>query len=171
MTEKSIQLPMPKDVDGILRHLRRMLTLERTIRIIIDEHGITLVRDVDEGMEVLPAEMAPKDFDVQLLFEKLEIIPYAFDPALSPMFSFAKATHALQRKEIVPIAIVVPSVDAFVAWVGLDMELRPGHYFMGLKLIEDTQGMLQDKALIIGAAHNSFLPEESTHGVVMDVLT
>lgn len=162
-----MQMALPRGVDGILRQVRRMLALERTTRIIIDEQGITLVRDIEEGAEVLPREIEPETLQMEFMMPRLELEQYPFSPEEGPIHALVGACHLLQRRRLAAIALVVPDISQFLEFIDIPQEVRLGDRLLGLQVLEDS--FLMEKAIVLGAVAGAILPEEATHGVVMDV--
>jgi hypothetical protein len=160
MTEASEQwqqreesLDMPPTIEGLLARLGQLFELSKVESITVQTSSITVKRWMpDEESPVIPPWTAPDSFGAEGLMarvlEHTEEIP-ADKWEEHPHLLVLDASQRLERRGLVPVAIVAPKGPQMASWLGSEQEI--GSYYMGCRVIRGEGERYAEKIALLGA--------------------
>lgn len=165
---KSESRPLPRTPDGVLALIKHVLMLSEVQELAVTPLGVSVTRRVQPGVAVIP-DTTLMDVPVSqaLGIVEVEAIPGG---AANPYLDVVAAFLGLQRKGVVPAAIVVFDLDEFAAFLGLettDLGAPPSLFGVEILLIEAQRDEYAGKVVVLGGTSRYL--SDAQYGMIFDV--
>lgn len=155
LVPRDVRLALPTSTDALLNRLAGLLELSDVEEIAIRTNGIKVRRWVPEATAndaVLPEWTPPELYSADALFDRvldsLEELP-AEKWNQHPHLLILEATRRLERRGMVPVAILTAHGPHMASWLGSEQDI--GSFFLGCRVIRGDPERFSQKLAVLGA--------------------
>lgn len=160
---------LPESKDLLLKRLATIVSLPNVQKVTIDTKEVEVLRQCRESEPVIPGDVPDSVVDVADLIKRIEKDSHPFDPEEHPYFVLEMSMRRISAKRLSVTHIVAPSGDWLAAWLGLDVDFRPGDKCFGLTVVYTDAELMSGKVLLLGSSNPAAPLADVSYGVIIEM--
>lgn len=153
LVEASVDMPL--SIEALVDRVTTLVQAPRVEAVVIRPEGIAIKRWMPPGTTPqdavprwTPSEAYGADALLERVLDGLEELPVEFLRD-HPHLQCLEATQRLERRGLVPVAILAPQGPLMASWLGSSTDIRD--YYLGCRVIRGPLERYSNKIVVLGA--------------------